>query len=134
MFQQIKQQFAGNVFMLHLPYAGGDDKRIIEQWRSILGENVINLSDPTLVIEVMLGIIAMTMNSRSMNAYLDDFRSLYKADRLKHASPGPDDTEDKVRTMRGILEPYSRSVNAMVKTDIQAALPARSDNTLRRRR
>lgn len=131
-FEQIKQQFAGNVFLLHLPYSSGDEG-ILEQWRSMLGENVINLIDPTLVIEVMLGIIAMTMSSRNMNTYLDDFRTLYEADRLKKAVVGPDDTEAKIHTMRKILEPYSRSMNAMVKADVQGDLPDKGDNTLRRR-
>jgi hypothetical protein len=86
------------------------------------------------VVEVMLGIIAMTMNSRSMDDYLDDFRTLYQADRLKSAVVGPDDTDEKTCTMRKILEPYSRSVNAMVKVDMSLGLPTKSDSTLRRRR
>jgi hypothetical protein len=133
-FEEIKQKFAGNIFLLHLPYGSGDDKRILKQWQEILGENVIHLTDPTLVIEVMLGIIAMTMNTRTMNSYLDDFRTLYQADRLKRTDAGPDDTEAKIQSMRKILEPYSRSVNAMVKVDLQGMLPVKSDSTLRRRR
>jgi hypothetical protein len=106
-FDEIKQKFAGNVFLLHLPYGSDADEKILRQWRAMLGERVIHLDDPTLVIEVMLGIIAMTMNKRSMKTYLDDFRVLYTADRLKSASPGPDDTEDKIRAMRETLPPYS---------------------------
>jgi hypothetical protein len=132
-FEEIKRKFAGNVFLLHLPYIGGD-KDIQKQWRSILGENVIDLADPTLVVEVMLGIIAMTMSSRTMDAYLDDFRSLYQADRLKSATVGSDDTEEKVRTMRKILGPYSNSTNAMVKVNVQGDLPVKSIGTLFRRR
>ena len=132
-FEQIKTKFAGNVFLLHLPY-GGDDKKILNQWRKVLGENVINLVDPTLVIEVMLGIIAMKMNSRSMKTYLDDFRTLYQADRNKKAVVGPDDTEEKIRTMRKILEPYSQSVTALARVDMQGNLPNKGLSTLIRRR
>jgi hypothetical protein len=132
-FEEIKQKFDGNVFLLHLPYIRGGDDKILKQWRGMLGENVIHLTDPTLVIEVMLGIIAMTMNSRTINTYLDDFRSLYRADRLKKAAPGKDDTEEKVRTMRKILEPFSRTVKAVVKVEAQGALPARNGGTVRRR-
>jgi hypothetical protein len=132
-FEEIKTKFAGNVFLLHLPYSG-DDQKIQKQWRSILGENVIDLVDPTLVIEVMLGIIAMTMSTRSMKTYLDDFRTLYQADRLKKANAGKDDTEEKVRTMQKILEPFSKSVNAMVKVDVQGGLPVKSSATVSRRR
>jgi hypothetical protein len=131
-FEQVKQKFAGNVFLLHLPYTGGDAK-ILSQWRAMLGENVINLEDPTLVIEVMLGIIAMTMNKRNMKTYLDDFRILYQADRQKKAVSGPDDTDTKVLTMRKILEPFSMSVKALVKVDMQGGLPDKSDTTLSRR-
>lgn len=132
-FEQIKKKFAGNVFLLHLPYFR-DDKKIVNQWRRMLGENVISLTDPTLVIEVMLGIIAMTMSTRSIGTYLDDFRTFYKADRLKRAVVGPDDTEDKIHTMRKILEPYSKAVNALAKVDVQGGLPGKSSSTVSRRR
>jgi hypothetical protein len=99
----------------------------------MLGERVIHLDDPTLVIEVMLGIIAMTMNKRSMKTYLDDFRMLYTADRLKSAVPGPDDTEEKIRIMRKILTPYSQSV-ALAKVEVTGGLPASTDNTRSRRK
>lgn len=135
-FEEIKRMFAGNVFLLHLPYgsSGTDsDKDIVRQWRAMLGENVINLVDPTLVIEVMLGIIAMTMNTRNMKSYLDDFRLLYKADRSKRADPGKDDTEEKVRTIQKILEPYSKTVIALVKVGMQGGLPVKSNGTIRRR-
>jgi hypothetical protein len=132
-FEQIKDKFAGNVFLLHLPYSG-DDKEILNQWRGMLGENVINLVDPTLVVEVMLGIIAMTMKSRTMNTYLNDFRTLYQADRLKKAAVGADDTEEKIRTIRKILEPFSQSVNALAKVDMQGGLPTKGLATLLRRR
>lgn len=134
-FEQVKEKFEGHVFLLHLPYGSSDaDKRILSQWRAVLGENVINLTDPTLVIEVMLGIIAMTMNSRDMDTFLDDFRTLYQVDRLKSAVVDPDDTEDKVRTMRTILGPYSSSVTALTRVSVQGALPAKSETTLNRRR
>jgi hypothetical protein len=100
----------------------------------MLGENVINLTDPTLVIEVMLGIIAMTMNSRTMDSYLDDFSRLYQQDRLKSAVAGPDDTKEKTLTMRRILEPYSRSASALARVDVQGGLPVKSEGTLSRRR
>jgi hypothetical protein len=131
-FDEIKKKFAGNVFLLHLPYSG-DDAKILRQWRAILGERVIHLDDPTLVIEVMLGIIAMTMDKRSMKTYLDDFRLLYTADRLKSADPGPDDTEEKIRAMRKILTPYSQSI-ALAKVEVTGDLPASTDNTRSRRK
>src|SRR5512133_96651 len=38
-FDQIKKKFAGNVFLLHLPYGSGkDDGKIVKQWRAMLGE------------------------------------------------------------------------------------------------
>ncbi len=133
-FEEIKKKFAGNVFLLHLPYySDGADEKILHQWRAMLGERVIHLDDPTLVIEVMLGIIAMTMNKRSMKTYLDDFRVFYTADRLKSAVPGPDDTEEKIRAMRKILTPYSQSA-ALAKVDVMGNLPASTDNTHSRRK
>lgn len=133
-FEEIKKKFAGNVFLLHLPYGSDhDDQNILHQWRAVLGERVIHLEDPTLVIEVMLGLIAMTMNRRSMKTYLDDFRVLYTADRLKSAVPGPDDTEEKIRAMRKILTPYSQSV-ALSKVEVTGGLPVSSNDTRSRRK
>jgi hypothetical protein len=133
-FEEIKKKFAGNVFLLHLPYGSESaDEKILRQWRAVLGERVIHLEDPTLVIEVMLGIIAMTMDKRSMKTYLDDFRLLYIADRLKSVTPGPDDTEEKILVMRKILTPYSQSI-ALAKVEITGGLPASTDNTRSRRK
>ncbi len=133
-FEEIKKKFAGNVFLLHLPYGSDhDDEKIMHQWQAMLGERVIHLDDPTLVIEVMLGIIAMTMNKRSMKTYLDDFRLLYTADRLKSAVPVPDDTEEKVCAMRKILTPYSQSV-ALANVQVTGHLPVGTDQTQSRRK
>jgi hypothetical protein len=132
-FDQIKKKFAGNVFLLHLPYGSDADEKILRQWRAVLGERVIHLDDPTLVVEVMLGIVAMTMNKRSMKTYLDDFRLLYTADRLKSADPGPDDTEEKILAMRKILTPYSQSV-ALDKVEVAGGLPTGNNNTRSRRK
>jgi hypothetical protein len=81
----------------------------------------------------MLGIIAMTMNKRSMTTYLDDFRTLYQADRLKSDSAGRDDTDDKIRAMRKILEPFSKTINALARVDVKGGLPEKSNGTLTRR-
>jgi hypothetical protein len=132
-FEEIKKKFAGNVYLLHLPYHGAD-QQILNQWRRVLGENVINLEDPTLVVEVMLGIIAMTMDKRNMMTYLDDFRILYQADRLKNEVVGRDDTEEKIRTMRKILEPFSKSIKTLARVDVQGGLPGKGSGTLSRRR
>lgn len=133
-FAEIKKKFAGNVFLLHLPYSSASaNEEVLRQWRAMLGENVIHLDDPTLVIEVMLGVIAMTMNKRSIKTYLDDFRVLYTADRLKSADPGPDDTEEKIRAMRKILTPYSQSV-ALAKVEMTGGLPASTGTTHSRRK
>jgi hypothetical protein len=131
-FEQIKQKFQGNLFLLHLEYKAGD-KKVVSQWKKILGENMVLLNDPTLVIETMLGIIAMTMSKRTINTYLDDFRLLYQADRQRSARGGRDDTEDKVKTMRKILEPISKTVNTLARVDVKGGLPAKSSWTLSRR-
>jgi hypothetical protein len=133
-FDAIKQKFDGNVFLLHLDYKAPDtDRKIVEQWQHVLGQNMIRLQDPTLVIEVMLGIIAMTVNKRTMKTYLDDFRVLYEADRLKNAVSGPDDVDDKIKVMRNILTPYSRAVNALAKVHIAGILPIKGSGTRSRR-
>jgi hypothetical protein len=75
----------------------------------------------------------MTMDKRSMKTYLDDFRLLYTADRLKSVTPGPDDTEEKILAMRKILTPYSQSI-ALAKVEMTGGLPAGTDNTRSRRK
>ena len=132
--RQLLRKFAGNVFLLHLDYRTPLlDGEIVAQWREVLGENLIHLTDPTLVVEVMLGLIAMTMNRRTMTSYLDDFRYLYTADRLRAANPGPNDVNERVHSMRQMLTPYSQSINALAKVEMDGALPGAGAGTTRRR-
>lgn len=130
----VKRKFDDNVFLLHLPYGRLDeDRKIVEQWRGWLGDNVIQLDDPTLVVEVMLGLIALTMRKRTMQTYLEDFRSFYQQERLKLAAPGPEDVEAKVNKMGQILAPYSQSIRALAKVQLEGALPGQDAHTLYRR-
>ncbi len=133
-FAEIKKKFNDNVFLLHLPYGSDSaDQAILAQWRQVLGEHVIYLDDPTLVVEVMLGLIALTMKKRSMKTYLDDFRLLYQVDRMKNADPGPDDVEEKVKRMCKMLAPYQQSVNALACPQVQGSLPEKNGHTTGRR-
>jgi hypothetical protein len=134
MLDEVKLKFNDNVFLLHLPYgAPHEDGQIVAQWRGWLGENVIRLEDPTLVVEVMLGLIALTVRKRTIHTYLDDFRRFYQQERLKLTNPGQEDVEAKVKTMRQILAPYSQSIRALVKTQMDGALPSQDAQTLLRR-
>ena len=75
-FQQLMDRF--DVYFIHWPYCGVSntdaDQKIIAQWRALLNERLLILRDPKAIVDVMLGLIAMRHDSRSMEEYIQDMK------------------------------------------------------------
>ena len=64
-----------NVFHLHKQYPGNEDQKIKEQWINTLGiERVLEVESPKACIDVILGVIALTSGTRSLEGYIADMR------------------------------------------------------------
>jgi len=64
-----------NVFHLHKPYPGEEDKKIKDQWITALGvDRVLEVDTPKACIDVILGAIALTSGTRSLEGYIDDMK------------------------------------------------------------
>ncbi len=76
-FNELKEKFRGNVFLIHRYYSGYDlDSEIVAQWQKVLGkENVVNLKTDTAVGDIMLGIIALASGSRTLGQYIEDMKN-----------------------------------------------------------
>ena len=93
------------VYMLHVRYNGGD-KAVCKDWKKILGQNFILLKEPKAVVDVVLGIIALTAETRDLDGYLTDMR-------------GRGQTAARIENVREALSEVGTS---LIKVD--ASLPA----------
>jgi hypothetical protein len=77
-FKALKQKFV-NVFLLHRAYDcgyGGEDAGIVTSWKKALGpEHVYVLKDPKAIIDMMLGIIAVLAEARTLDDYAVDMKA-----------------------------------------------------------
>lgn len=70
-FTSLKQRF--HVFHLKKAYDTSSDARILRQWQTLLGEpRVLVLDDPKSVVDIMLGAVALTSETRTLEQYLAD--------------------------------------------------------------
>jgi len=108
-FRNLQKKF--NVFLLHKKYDyDNQDKSIMTQWREVLGERVLVLSDPKSVIDVMLGAIALTSGTRNLDTYLDDMK-------------GRGQTAKRLKNVESTLSSYNETL-AVVKVTVTGRLPA----------
>lgn len=65
-----------NVFHLHKNYKKKDqDENILEHWLNALGrERILEIQTPKACIDVILGAIAITSGSRTLETYVDDMK------------------------------------------------------------
>lgn len=68
---ELKGKF--RVFKIHINTNGypEDEHKIRQQWQAAFGEHFIYLPDPNAVVDVMLGCIARTGGTRSLDEYID---------------------------------------------------------------
>lgn len=75
-FQELREKFQQNVFLIHRTYGGGTDAVIVREWEEVLGEeNVIRLGSDQAIADVTLGLFAIRTGVRTLDAYLDDLRT-----------------------------------------------------------
>jgi len=88
-----------DTFFIHWPYGdnGIADARIVKQWKAVMGERFLILREPKAIVDVMLGLIAMTMGIRSMNEYEDELK-----DRGQTAS--------RIKTVKDTLKPFTKDL------------------------
>jgi hypothetical protein len=112
-FEKLRDKF--NVFFLHKEYDRDSvDREILAQWREVLGERVLHLTDPKSVIDVMLGAIALTSGTRTLDSYMNDMK-----DRGQ--------TTKRLKDVEKTLGTYSQSL-ALVKVNITGRLPVPARN------
>ncbi len=137
-FKELKKKFHDNVFLLHLEYGGGMDHTIVEQWQDVLDSHVIALEDPTTVVEVMLGIIAMTSRSRDLEGFSEDLSQYLHRMQIKGGGGKTSGTkkkvDDTVAKVRKMLLPYSETITAVTKSTLHGALPQLDKSSRRRRK
>lgn len=94
LWAKLKEKY--EVFHLHKPYPGPQDKEIKEQWQQALGKaRVLEVSSAKACIDVVLGAIALSSGTRSLQGYLEDMR-----DRGQ--------TEDRVQEVRDSLRDFAQ--------------------------
>jgi len=75
MFIELCDKF--NVFLLHktLDYGGPDDDEVVAMWKDAIGpDHVILVNNPKACVDVMLGVIAIASQARTLDGYLGDMR------------------------------------------------------------
>lgn len=120
-----------NVFMIHIPYAPvsdpadpeglkvvssypSEDRKIVDQWRNVLGQNFMSLDEPKGFVDVILGCVALQSQTRTLDQYLSDMK------RRKQ-------TEARIGRVEKALRPKADAL-AKVAADL-AALPNAPDKT-----
>jgi len=76
-FDELKQKFQRNVFLIHRFYRGyGLDKEIVAQWEDVLGKaRVIKLKSDLAIADVTLGIFALAGGLRTLDEYIEDVKN-----------------------------------------------------------
>lgn len=102
-----------HLFVLKLPYGGGD-KETETRWRELLGQHVINITDPNLVCEVIATTIAVVEGTNLDDATRD----------LVAVGADTSDAE----AVNKALVPFSKKVGTVTKSsgDISSLSPSSS--------
>lgn len=58
-----------DTFFIHQDYGPPEDGRIIADWRKVMGERLLILREPKSIVDIMLGLVAMRMNNRTLSEY-----------------------------------------------------------------
>ena len=72
------------------PYAAYDDDMILNQWRSAIPEDnvLVITTDPKAIVDVMLGVIAMTEEKRTLEEYDGELKDRYQSDKRRQEVRG----------------------------------------------
>lgn len=71
-----------NLKHIHIPYGDADDNReIVSQWRGHIGSNLLKVSEPKAVVDVLLGVVAISTGARTLEQYIQDMRDRGQTDK-----------------------------------------------------
>jgi hypothetical protein len=92
-----------NVFLLH-KYYSGYDTQIMNSWKKALGnERVYKMDDPKAVVDMMLGIIALIAEARTLDDYIVDMKAR-------------DQTDERIALIESNLSGLNSSLVSVVDT------------------
>ena len=101
-FEELKQKFQNNVFLVHRYYSGADAK-IVKQWEDTLGkEKVIRLGSDLAIADTILGIFALVTGSRTLDEYLQDMKNRGQ-------------TRERIAEVKKSLEPLAASLQGITR-------------------
>lgn len=113
-FDALKSKWK-NVFLLHKKYGMGQDAEIVGNWKRAIGnERVYNMDDPKAVVDMMLGIIALIAEARTLDDYIVDMKAR-------------DQTDERIALIESNLSGLNSSLVSIVDT-----MPATSATTKRK--
>lgn len=106
-FDELKVKFKGNVFLVHRYYTNTNDQEIVDQWQKALGkDNVIQLGSDLAIADTILGLIAITTGSRTLDEYLEDMKNR-------------EQTADRITEVRKSLRSLTANLDVAPKTKAQ---------------
>ena len=111
-FEELKNKFKGNVFLIHRRYKEVQDRGIVEQWENMLGkEKVIKLGSDLAIADVTLGLIAIISGKRALEEYLQDMRT------RKNLATGElePQSEERIAEVRESLAPLASVITPAVR-------------------
>lgn len=117
-FNELKEKFKGNVFLIHRRYTSGagEDSEIVRQWEKALGkDNVIKLGSDLAIGDTIVGVFAIVTGSRTLDEYLQDMRT------RKNPITGEIEpqTEERIAEVRKSLEPLATNLKVVPKKKIR---------------
>ncbi len=72
-FDKLKKNFNGNVYMVHREHRGSTNERIVRRWQEALGvSNVVLLPEDKAIADIVLGIVALGSGARTLDGYVED--------------------------------------------------------------
>lgn len=120
-FSDLFAKFNDNVFMMLNKYGGRDFRdRITHSWEEIFPpEHVIKIKEEKSIVDMILGIIAMLSNSRSLDSYtvdmLDRGQTTARIDNVKTSLKGLEKAMVPVASVTGLTVTKSKKTKKATK-------------------
>lgn len=72
-FEQVRDKYAFK--HIHVPYKDSDvDAQVESEWKRSIGDDFIRVKEPKAVVDVILGVVAITSGARTLEQYQQDMR------------------------------------------------------------
>ena len=122
-FAELNRKLNGNLYILQNPYYGTDSGRtdetlaIYREWQSILGEDggtIIPLNEEKSMVDVILGVLALKTNARSLSQYQKDMKARKQSD-------------ERIANVTNSLNSASKTISPI--QSVGSSLPEVTNNT-----